>query len=126
MMRPPPRSPLFPTTTLFRSVLVRVVAPPAADGLLELAHAAADRPADLGQALRAQDDEGEHQDDQQFLYADSEWHDPVSFRLTTTRWRPGSRSPRQGECRSPTTGISTRRRTDRKSTRLNSSHANIS
>src|SRR5690242_5449072 len=52
------------------------------DGVLELAHPVADRLAHLGQALRPEDDQGDHQDDDE-LHRTDVWHCLVCFpRLT--------------------------------------------
>ena len=51
-------------------VVVVVVAGDAGDGVLELAHALAERAPDLGQLLRAEHDQGDDQDDQQLGDAD--------------------------------------------------------
>src|SRR3712207_7393066 len=84
MIRRPPRSTLFPYTTLFRSVL--------------------ERPARILEVLsagRLHDAVERHE----LRYDDPSWHLPVSF---------GQRASVRNSIR------------DRKSTRLNSSHANIS
>src|SRR3712207_7528290 len=86
MIRRPPRSTLFPYTTLFRSGVAEVVA----------VH-------DAEQGTR---EEGEAQRDQPGGY---------------------QRGPERGDdLERPALRVARRRRQDRKSTRLNSSHANIS
>src|SRR5690242_5773271 len=57
---------------LERAVLVVLIvaARVAAQGVLELPHAAADRAADLGQALRAEHDEGDDEHDDELTRAD--------------------------------------------------------
>src|SRR3712207_8978438 len=85
MMRRPPKSTLFPYTTLFRSFDERKPAPRPRHGIL---------PVRIG-AVRA---------------------GPSTFNTS---------SPRRGEA-APRRPLTQDRRLDRKSTRLNSSHANIS
>src|SRR3712207_7886807 len=86
MIRRPPRSTLFPYTTLFRSALVGIADPQAQQEPVELGLGQRERPLQLDRVLRR-----DHQE--------------------RARERPGG--PLQRDL-------------DRKSTRLNSSHANIS
>src|SRR3712207_7924913 len=90
MIRRPPRSTLFPYTTLFRSQIVRL----------------ADEAADVGQREL----------------------DEVGARLVADHPARAADGPQQGECQATGSGarLEHRRTGDRKSTRLNSSHANIS
>src|SRR5215216_420818 len=60
----------------------------AADGVLELPHPVADRLAHLGQALRAEDDQGDDEHDHELERADVEWH---LFRVPSNGLRPGYR-----------------------------------
>lgn len=45
----------------------------AGDGLLEFAHAAPEGTPCVGQSLRTEDDQGEHEDDDEFCWTDA-WH----------------------------------------------------
>src|SRR5215210_8019268 len=47
---------------------------PSGHGVLELAHALPDRPADLGDALRAEEEEHHDEEDQELRKPDSEGH----------------------------------------------------
>src|SRR5215208_7882338 len=58
----------------------------AADGVLELPHPVSDRLADLGQALRAQDDQGDDEHDHELERTDVEWHgSPRPFEWVPTQ-----------------------------------------
>src|SRR3712207_9107088 len=99
MIRPPPRSPLFPYTTLFRSVVF---------------------PADLHLVLiRASI---------RHLLSPSSSDSSLDLRLALHYSRPRGASTLHGVtvARRLLRSRSRRRKEDRKSTRLNSSHANIS
>src|SRR4051794_5865631 len=62
-------------------LLVLVVGGDAADGVLELAQALAERLARLGQSLGPEDDEGDHQDDDEFHGANAHaGHIPIPSR----------------------------------------------
>ena len=61
-------------------VIVVVVAGLAGDRVLELAHARAERPSETGQALRPEDHENDHQDDEQLWGADAIEHVQIPFR----------------------------------------------
>src|SRR5215217_1201688 len=90
----------------------------AADGVLELPHPVADRLAHLGQALRAEDDEGDDEHDHELERTDVEWHESARpfewvqapgyrlsgrFRMPMSEVRPRARrgSPRDAARRRP-------------------------
>src|SRR3954453_1419691 len=97
----------------------------AVERLLELAHPLPDGAPDLGQLLRAENDQGDGEDDDELERAyvghvasvprGRPRHDaslPTRRRSgpTTRRWSPGSRSLRRGACRCRWRGTSNRRR----------------